>query len=81
MNTSIVPPLSEQLEQRKQQGMAKAPPEVTALRQAETKKLVESGIAGQSLHAGDRAPSFTLPNVDGHLLNLAACRRAKADRI
>jgi len=71
MNTNIVPSLSEQLEQRKQQGAAKAPPEVTALRQAETKKLVELGIAESSFHAGDRAPNFTLPNVDGQLVNLS----------
>jgi peroxiredoxin len=72
MNINIASSLSEQLEQRKQQGATKAPPEITALRHAETKKLVESGIAERSPHAGDRAPVFTLPDANGQLVNLSA---------
>jgi peroxiredoxin len=63
--------LREQLEQRQQQGAAKAPPEVRALRQAETQKLIELGIAEQSLHRGDPAPDFTLPDAYGYSVSLS----------
>lgn len=64
--------LREQLEQRKQQGSAKVPAEVVALRQAETEKLIASGIAEQSLHQGDLSPDFTLPDAEGKLVTLSA---------
>mgnify|MGYP005865363415 CR=1 FL=1 len=67
--------LREQLEQRKQQGAAKTPPEVTALRKAETEKLIASGIAKQSLHEGDLAPDFTLPDANGQPVSLAVLRQ------
>lgn len=63
MNTALS--LSEQIEQRKQQSAAKTPPELAALRQAETEKLITSGIAEQSLRASDSAPDFTLPDAEG----------------
>lgn len=65
------PTLREQLQQRQQQGAAKAPPEVRALRQAETQKLIESGLAEQSLHHGDLAPDFTLPDAYGRSVSLS----------
>jgi hypothetical protein len=64
--------LTEQLEQRKALGASKAPPEVTRLRQAETQKLIASGIAEQSLKQGDIAPDFTLPDADGQAVSLSA---------
>jgi len=67
--------LREQLDQRKQQGSAKAPTEVVALRQVETEKLIASGIAEQSLHQGDLAPDFTLPDAEGKLVTLSALLR------
>ncbi len=67
--------LSEQLEQRKQQGAAKAPTEVIALRQAETDKLIASGIAERSLHQGDLAPDFTLPDAEGKSVTLSTLLR------
>lgn len=63
--------LAEQLEQRKQAGMLKTPPEVTQLRQAETQKLVESGIAEKSLQIGDSAPDFALPDARGEIVSLS----------
>lgn len=67
--------LKEQLEQRKQQGSAKAPAEVVALRQAETEKLIALGIAEQSLNQGVLAPDFTLPDAEGKWVTLSALLR------
>jgi peroxiredoxin len=49
-----------------------APPEVLSGLGAEIKKLAESGIAGQALQVGARAPDFTLPNAHGELTTLPA---------
>jgi peroxiredoxin len=48
-----------------------APPEVLAGLGAEVKKLVESGIAGQALRVGAKAPDFTLPDAHGRPLTLS----------
>ena len=64
--------LEETIEQFKQARAGKTPPEVIALRQVETKKLIQSGIAEQSFHKGDRAPDFTLPGANGELMTLAS---------
>lgn len=63
--------LAEQLEQRQQAGMLKTPPEVTQLRQAETQKLLESGIAEKGLHIGNSAPDFALPDARGEIVSLS----------
>lgn len=39
--------------------------------QAETAKIVATGIADHSLRAGDTAPDFALPNVRGETVSLA----------
>jgi len=75
MTTEFSQTLHEQLEQHKQQGAAKAPPEVTALRKAETEKLIASGIAEQSLHEGEIAPNFTLSDANGQSVSLAVLRQ------
>lgn len=64
--------LEEQIEQYKQASTARTAPEVLAVRQAETKKLIQSGIAEQSFHSGDRAPDFTLPNAAGGSVSLGS---------
>ena len=46
-----------------------APPEVVAVMHRVTDELIASGQAGRSLHAGDRAPAFTLPDPDGKVLS------------
>ena len=46
-----------------------APPEVVAVLHRITDELIASGQAGRSLHAGDRAPAFTLPDPDGKLVS------------
>lgn len=63
--------LAEQLEQRKALGATKTPVEVTQLRQVETLKLIETGIAEQSLKQSDEVPDFTLPDADGQSTNLS----------
>lgn len=71
-NTTSGLTLREQLKQQRQRGAAKTPPDVQALRRQETQKLIASGIADQSLHKGDTAPDFTLPDVDGRPVQLSA---------
>ena len=46
-----------------------ASPEVVAVLHRMTDELIASGQAGRSLHAGDRAPAFTLPDPDGKLVS------------
>ena len=46
-----------------------APPEVVAVLHRVTDELIASGQADRSLHAGDRAPAFTLPDPDGKLVS------------
>jgi len=53
-------------------GRAQANPEMFALRQSETEKLIASGVAEQSIRVGETAPDFTLPNAQGSDLTLLA---------
>jgi peroxiredoxin len=46
-----------------------APPEVVAVLHRVTDELIASGQADRSLHAGDRAPAFMLPDPDGKLVS------------
>ena len=70
-NPSKKSTLADQLEQHKALSAAKAPAEVTLLRQSETQKLVETGIAEQSLTQGELAPDFILPDSDNHAVTLS----------
>lgn len=45
------------------------PPEVIAVMHRATAELVASGAAQRALKAGDRAPTFTLPDADGTLVS------------
>lgn len=36
----------------------------------DTERLKQSGIVEKSLKAGDKAPSFSLPNVNGEMVSL-----------
>ncbi len=72
MSSPTIPPkLQDQLDEFKQ-SRAQTNPEVFALRQNETAKLIATGIEEQSLHAGDHAPDFTLPDARGGDVALAA---------
>lgn len=48
----------------------KVPPEVLNLMLDTTRRLVDSGIAEKSLHVGEQAPDFELPNPEGDKINL-----------
>jgi len=47
------------------QSSERIPPDIQKMMAADTKRLKQSGIEDNSLKAGDKAPSFTLPNAKG----------------
>lgn len=57
--------LREQIANFQQARMAGAPSKLRATLMADTQKLVQSGLAEQSLKVGDQAPAFVLPNAVG----------------
>ncbi len=57
--------LQEKLRERKAQSAASRPPEVGATMQRAVNELRATGIMDRVLKVGDRAPDFTLPNVQG----------------
>ena len=63
--------LLEQIQAFQQEFLPKAPQEIVATLQRTTADLVQSGIAERGLHAGARAPNFTLPNVRGEQVTLS----------
>ncbi len=66
--------LQEKLHERKQSFLAsgKATPEMLGIMQKSTEQLRSSGILQQVLRAGQKAPSFELPNQDGQLVSSSA---------
>jgi hypothetical protein len=67
--------LSEQLATFKNNFEAKTPPEVTERMHRATEELRNSGILDRVLKKGDRAPEFTLPDVNDVLVSSAALLR------
>ena len=63
--------LQEQLDAIRAQGRAKRPAEWLAIMDRALDELRRSGIAQQSLKAGDRAPEFALPNGSGQIIRSA----------
>jgi len=63
--------LADQIKESRQAMMAQTSAEVLALLQDSTKDLVDSGIAERSLAAGQKAPDFTLPDIDGGSVTLS----------
>lgn len=57
--------LTQDLANKLAQNQANLPPDVIPVMGKATEDLVKSGIARQSLKAGDAAPNFTLPNAVG----------------
>lgn len=59
--------LQQKLNERKQSFLAsgRATPEMLGIMQRNTEQLRSSGIAQRVLKAGQKAPSFELPNQDG----------------
>ena len=60
--------LTEQLNDLKQQLGREIPREILVEIGQFVKGLVQSGIEKTSCGAGDRMPSFTLPNVSGEMI-------------
>ncbi len=53
------------------QSSERIPPEIQGLMAADTERLKQSGIEDNSLKAGDKAPSFTLPSAKGEQISSA----------
>jgi hypothetical protein len=60
--------LLELLDTIREQGRAKRPAEWLAIMDRALNELKRSGLAEQSLKAGDRAPEFALPNGSGQVI-------------
>lgn len=57
--------LQEQIARLQEQASTRMPAEMLGRLRADTRQVVESGVAAQALHTGARAPSFALPNATG----------------
>lgn len=57
--------LTQDLARQLAQNLKQMPQEVKAVMQQASTDLIQSGIAAQSLKAGDRLPPITLPNATG----------------
>ena len=53
------------------QSSTRIPQDVQNIMAADTERLKQSGIEDNSLKAGDKAPSFTLPNAKGEQVSSA----------
>jgi len=47
------------------QFIKQVPEDIQKVMQEEAERLAQSGIAEKSLTAGDKAPTFSLPNISG----------------
>ena len=66
--------LEEKLAAIREMAKTRQPPEVRAVMQQATQDLRASGIMDRIVKVGAPAPDFTLPNVAGQPLSLAALR-------
>ena len=62
--------LKEDIDQLKEESSKNIPEETLNLMLTDTERLKQSGIVEKSLKAGDKAPSFSLPNVNGEIVSL-----------
>ncbi len=67
--------LKEDIQQLREQTLAKAPQEVIDVLLATTAELKQQGIENKALGAGDLAIDFNLPNIDGENINLTQALR------
>lgn len=61
--------LKEKIEEFKQQLTTKVPEETFKVMSDETERLKQSGITDKSLKVGDKATTFSLPNIEGKLVS------------
>jgi hypothetical protein len=66
--------LEEKLAAIRELAKTRQPPEVRAVMQKATEDLRASGIMDRVVKVGATAPDFTLPNVAGQPVSLAALR-------
>jgi hypothetical protein len=66
--------LEEKLATIREMAKTRQPPEVRAVMQKATEDLRASGIMDRVVKVGATAPDFTLPNVAGQPVSLAALR-------
>jgi hypothetical protein len=66
--------LEEKLAAVREMAKTRQPPEVRAVMQKATEDLRASGIMDRVVKIGAPAPDFTLPNVAGQPVSLAALR-------
>lgn len=62
--------LQDKLNEQRRQFESSAPPEVLTVMHRATADLEKSGIMDNVLKTGDRAPEFSLPDVNGQSVNL-----------
>jgi len=62
--------LKEDIDKLKEESSRNIPEETSNLMLTDTERLKQSGIVEKSLKAGDKAPSFLLPNVNGEIVSL-----------
>ena len=63
--------LKEELEKLVEGSSERIPQEALSVMTADTERLRQSGIVDSSLKAGDKAPSFELPNAKGQQVSLS----------
>jgi hypothetical protein len=63
--------LQQELDEFKKQFTAMVPLEAATVVFESIDELARSGLAQQSIQAGDKAPDFSLPNVRGEMVSLA----------
>lgn len=61
--------LQEKLSAMKKESMATKPPEVRAIMLQEVENLVQAGIGGNAIKAGEALPEFTLSDENGDLVS------------
>lgn len=66
--------LQQQIRAFQEEFLPKIPAEIVTTLQHTTEDLVRTGIAARSLHEGDKAPDFALPNVRGETVKLSDLR-------
>jgi len=66
--------LEERLTAIREMAKTRQPPEVRAIMQKATDDLRAAGILGRVARVGAPAPDFTLPNIAGQPVSLAALR-------
>jgi hypothetical protein len=63
--------LRQEIEKFMTKFITQVPEDIKKVMQEESDRLAQSGIAAKALQAGDKAPVFSLPNVEGAMVSSA----------